>query len=438
MAAPLLALEKLAKILFDNTCRKTHVQEVNQFKNNHYFVELNIAIEIIYIKMPTCYRRSEGIDLDEFKKIDCKKPPENCAEMMRRIIECGSFAKALNVLMNSFLATPSEKSVIIVGDPASGRRTLVRLAQAKMNLITIYISPYAFTTDFSAIEFILEKIGLKLGDTLSDMMNAIERREHICLTEKVVVVLEHFEQFCTSKQSLLYNLTQMMQFGLNICLIGITSSRDCTANLEKRVRSRLSASFYTLEFPYSNIDEYIEFASLLVGGYEFSEELENEFRNIYITESRSIAQLKKHLFNICKWDKGKLNVIEPSERQAKLSNNRLLENRFTWLTLPQIEILIMITKYCKANNSPRFQLGQLKEWLKNHDIEFHTNNPDTIINVARLVSAGLIVHRKAQEVSIDEFSKLSSIVTQDQLKAVLEDKPEMKNIHINSTWMRLR
>lgn len=386
--------------------------------------------------MPKTYLRRRGIEVDEFVEIKGNKCPENDGEINDRVIEYGSFKEALDYLMNYVINSPSENSIIISGNAGSGKRTLIRLVQYKTKLITVYLDPTIFQTDVSAINHVLHKIGLKSRDSLSDTMNEIERKQ-LYVREKIVVVLVDFDQFCRSKQSLLYNLTQMIQFGLNLCLIGLTMSRDCIENLEKRVRSRLNASFYELNYPYRSLEEYVEFASSLLGGFKFSEEIERELRARYVMKSRSIPSLRWHLLNICRWNRKRLSVLEAAERSG-CEWGTLLEAVFSWLTVSQLEVLMAITRYCKRHNSHHFVLGPLRRWVSSHTKLLDTRSADWIYNVAKLRNLGLISARQRNRLSIDDFSQFYCNVTLEQFKDVWDKHDELRRLDVNDLWLRLR
>lgn len=203
-----------------------------------------------------------------FIQINSASPPENDNELFNRILIHKSFGKGLAKLEDMFTSEKST-SVIITGYPASGKTTMVRLAEFNTQSNVIYINSVSFSNDTSALHHILDQTGINRSsnmkkETISETMDAIIRNRKQFKT-KFVVVLCDFDQFCRKSQLLLYNLTEMIQYGINMSLVGITSSRDCMENLEKRVRSRISASFIILDMPYRNTDEYIEFASNLLG-----------------------------------------------------------------------------------------------------------------------------------------------------------------------------
>lgn len=386
------------------------------------------------------YSRKIGSDIDEFKEVNIKQKPKDELELQSRVIEYGSFASGLKYLMDSVLSSSGEKSVIITGNPGSGRRTLIRLAQSKKNLITVHLSPYAFSTDFSAIDFILNKLGLKMGDTLSDIMNAMEKGRFV--SEKVMVVLLFFEEFCRSKQSLLYNLTQMIQFGFNMCLIGVSSSRDCTQHLEKRVRSRLSASFYELKPPYNDFEEYLKFASLLLGGYKFPDLIEEELKCVYNQGCRSVSNLKRVLMrfsgDLLKWNKVKINGSMKGSECLYSEKSQLLNRKFRRLTPGQVDKLMMAARYCKSHNCCNFQLGALARWVTNYGITFKIETDECITDIARLVRSGLMLAKKKKENAITEFSEFSLMVHLDDIKYVVDTSKELQNIRSNALWLRLR
>lgn len=286
-----------------------------------------------------------------FKEINVKQKVLTTQQIEDRIIIIGSLKRALDHISNEIFLTQGPRSVIITSERGVGKTTLIRLAAQLTQVNTIFIDSCLFCNDLTTIQNILKEGGFKdslLKETLADTMRALEHDKHKRSKDRLVIVLENFENFCRQNQSLLYNLTQMMQFNLNIGLIGLTSNYDCTENIEKRVRSRLSAAFYHLDMPYSNEDDYIEFTNHLVGYKKLSEGFVNTLKNLYISGDASLTQLKLTLQREFKIDGYKKIIGE-----RKSSNNPLRARYYSTPNnadllrcLPNLRILVVIFKYC--------------------------------------------------------------------------------------------
>lgn len=317
-----------------------------------------------------CYLATRN-SLEPFEKTKESSQPTSHSEIANRILLFDSFKKGLDMLVPMF-TSELPNSVIITGYSAGGKTTMVKLAEYRAGIKTIYLNSDMFTTDVAALHFLLNELKINKNEkskmqkeTLSDTMDAIKKSTKQ-FKERFVVVLCDFEGFCRKSQSLLYNLTELLQAGINMTLVAITSSRDCTENWEKRVSSRMSSSTFSLDTPYNTDVEYIQFAQKLLGNVKLNKDLRNILRAEFNTSDRSLPALKRFLISICSFNEEKLQLntkLEATSYRPRETNVGLFEDQINWL--PDLYVLVRIVAYCKRNcdnltNS--FKLSDVINW----------------------------------------------------------------------------
>lgn len=293
--------------------------------------------------------------LKPFYKNKQNAVPKSYEEIANRILLYESFKNGLTSLETMF-NSELPNSVIITGYTVSGKLTMVKMAEFNTGTKTVYLNSDMFTTDVAALHHLLNELKMNRRDTtrmqketLSDTINAIKKSQKV-FPVRFAVVLCDFDGFCRKSQKLLYNLTELLQAGINMTLVAITSSRDCTENWEKRVSSRMSASTFSLDVPYKTGDEYISFAKQLLGNIKITEDIEKILLKEFNTNDRSLPSLKRILISMCTFDDQKLHlntsmngdIYKPRER-----NVGLIEHQIKWL--PDLYVLTRIVAYCKRN-----------------------------------------------------------------------------------------
>lgn len=371
------------------------------------------------------------------------QPPSGPTEIADKIVYYGAFLEAyqyLTGLINSEIST----SIIIRGNAGSGKKSLLEAVSSESilkarsplknknlldtsitcepgdKLIIIYLNPSYYTDDFMAIERIAATLKLKPKHKISELIYDIEEQIQK-IDKKILIVLLEFEEFCRKRQCLLYSLTHLIQHTDNAVLVGVTLSLDPTENLEKRVRSRLNAHSYELSPPYRNKEEYVEFASALLGNYKIVGNLKAQLENMHTFGLKSIRELKRYLISMCSWDsKGDLTVNQPTSVRLNMLNDiSSFVDMFTWLTTPQQEILLIAASYCKSKDEKNFTLKDLELYAKRHNYSFDFNSPLSIRNVARLAYLDLIRLFKPNE-PISELALIALQFKPIQLKKVVE------------------
>lgn len=364
--------------------------------------------------------------------------PKCSDDIANNIVHYGAFKDGLDFLTNIFNSHAST-SIILRGNLGSGKMTLVEEAERLCGVLCIYLNPNHFHDDFSAMKYIAQALKLRLRPSLQDMMEDIEER---CGTtdKKIVIVLSDFEEFCRQKQSLLYCLTNLTQHGDNISLLGITRNLDCTECLEKRVRSRLNTLFHELSTPYRSKAEYVEFASLLLGGAHLPDKLVEQLEFMYLTGNRSIRPLKRYLLSICTWDEeGVFCVNAPCSEQATNPQNDFsnMADRFSWLTRSQRELLKLAVCYCNSHSTAEFSLHELRNYACRINYHrFQTNTQECLKNTLLLCRVMFLKTRKLHQ-EISQSTVFVICVAPKQLRALCEQNQEHSNIKTDPLWKRL-
>lgn len=371
---------------------------------------------------------------------ECKyKPPACAAEISDRlIIEYGGFGNGYEYL-NGLFNSEFNGSVILRGQSCVGKKSLVHLVTKRNSLMCIVLDPIQLPDDLASARHIAKSLKLQPKTSVLDMMKDIEETLDRS-KNKVVIVLNNLEVFCRQKQCLLYNLTNLVQHGRNICLVGITISLTCLDNLEKRVRSRLSSMSYNLAAPYSNVDEYIEFASILMGGMKFERRFKEQLAFMYNNSLRSIVVLKKYLIQMCQWNDKKQPIMRKIPVDQPLTNPRdqSFSIRFRKLTRYQQDLALLICFCCTEADSPCFYLKQVDDFVKRHNLKnFQVIEPDALKDVSAMIEDCLFIPTdKNYRPPVNELTKLCLGFTPFELKA-LSSYEEFKSIKTNSVFRRL-
>lgn len=351
--------------------------------------------------------------------------------IVNKILHYGAFKEALDYL-TPLLEVKNSASIIIGGGMGVGKTSLVEEAIKKCDVISIWLNPYHFVDDFTALKHVATELNLNARLSLKEILEDLEER---CLgtDKKIVIVLPNFEDFCRKRQSLLYCLTHLTQHGDNISLVGLTYSLDCTEHMEKRVRSRINASFYYLKPPYKDVNEYMEFASLLLEGHKFDDDLQERLKSMYHM-NQSIRPLKRLLISMFSREKGKVFVDKPAE-EVNQDPMSLFEKRFTWLVKPQLDILLMAAYYCYRGDTTDFTLLKLDEFASRYNYtQFDSISGVAIRHAAFLVQCNFLKSHKM----IDRQSVLTINFSPAELKAVMERNPVLHNLKTDSFWQKMK
>lgn len=366
------------------------------------------------------------------------KVPKSKKDIAKSVILYGEFYKGFDYMRETFKSETSS-SIIIRGNIGCGKNTLIQQAlQYSKVAKSIYLNPDIYTDDISALKRVAEELGLNLKPSVQELLENIEEASRK-FENKIVIVLQNFEKFCRQKQSLLYSLTHLTQHGHNITLIGLTIHLDCTDNLEKRVRSRLNALVYELHPPYTNKKEYIEFASLLLGGYDLSSEpaIKQALERIY-NGNKAIIALKSYLLSICSWSEdGELTLTANGVSSFDpRCDPKPLENRFGWLTLPEQKLLKIAVSYCNANDICEFSLKDLEKFEPlegSHD--FENKNQQILRSTRTLVLSNFFIPLKHNQM-ISQETEFVLGISPIELKAVIKRNPEFQRL--NNQWKKWR
>lgn len=233
--------------------------------------------------------------MEPYQEVDLKATPKSILDIEDKILIYESHEKALHYLDSIFNDTNS-RSLIIVGQMKSGKKTLLRLAEMRNQVKTIFINSRLYQDDQSCLNYILARVGIKMEkESFSETLEKLKANK-TRINKRFVVVLTDIDRFFREKQKLLYNLFDMIKSDVNMALIGLTTSYDVTEKMEKRVRSRINADFYEIEDPYTSADGYIEFAQFLMGHVKLCSDVERDLRRNYQIGLTRMGDIKKYFF----------------------------------------------------------------------------------------------------------------------------------------------
>lgn len=373
------------------------------------------------------------------------------SEIMDKVLHFGAFEEALKIMVD-LMKSEYPCSVIVRGQVGSGRKTLIGEASNIAKVQCIDIDPLQFNEDFGALRRIVDEIGLKTrGSSVSELTQEI--RDKADKENKLVIVLHHFEDFCRKRQSLLYNLMNLLQTninehdkGPNITLIGLTTYLDWTDNIEKRVRSRLNAKLIDLSYPYRNLKEYIQFTSMLLGDHKLNEQFKEQLSYMYHFGSQSVTYLKHYLNTISHYDKKRRRLVvnfDPDRYRTDYQRNFniLLKRRLLDLTSPQLELIKLIVCYYynredELDSSISLKLVCEYAQLKNMQT-FSEKNEMMYRDADYLLQLGFLDMEKLGQ-SIGFETKFRPTITGKQFKAVLQMDPALSNLRTDLMWKKLK
>lgn len=400
-----------------------------------------------------------------------KMIPKNEEDILNNVIFYGGFLDTYTNLMR-FVESGESSTAILRGGPGVGKKTLLDVVEKnykfpyintdnenncqtprkslkgnkgdkiviplnkRKELKFIYLHPTLFSDDYTTLKYIATELELTIRPSIQDLMEDIEARKGVKHKGKIVIILLEFEQFCNSRQSLLYSLTHLTQHGTNFNLLGVTMSLDSTGRLEKRVRSRLNALFYDLTLPYNSKKQYLEFASKLLGDYNITGNLEKKLEEMYIYGTRAINHLKWFLVSICEWNKKKgLIVRQPeidSRKSLSLGSIFYLEDKFYNLVSSQIQLLTLAACYCSDRRMPDFTLMQLGDYCSKNDIKhFDAFCPQVLKNAIILERSKLFKSTDTKlNHTIGRNTKFTLEVAPCEIAAVLQRNPRTTNVQL--------
>lgn len=364
-----------------------------------------------------------------------------------KIVHYGAFKEALDKIVD-IMRSEYAGSVIIRGNPGSGKKTLISEARNITGVKCVLLSSAFYNEDYTAMKSIVTDLGFKTrGTRIADLMDDIKTSAKG--KEKLVIVLVDFEEFCRKRQSLLYNLMNLIHTnpneldkGLNLTLIGLTATLDWAENIEKRVRSRLNAKCIDLTFPYQSSDEFVEFASELMGGIKIDEDLSEHLKYIYNFSNRSIRTLKKYLYNITyTGKKGKLKISfdpESWSEDYQFVDVIFFRERLRYLTRPQLTILLLAVSYCDLHDTIYFTLLDVHRLAQDRNYKFFDlTAPNVMKDTSLLMKLKLLKPAKADQV-VNEEAVFYPASTPKQLKATIEGDHTLQFSGTDVLWRKLR
>lgn len=372
-----------------------------------------------------------------------------------KVIHYGAFKENLDIIVDIMLSE-SPGSVVIRGNSGTGKLTLVQEAVKKTNVKCVVMSPEYCIDDYAAMKAIASQLGFSArGAHIADLMKEI--KENARASEKLVIVLLNFEDFCKQRQSLLYNLMNLIHTdntqanngpkdtlkGPNLTLIGLTTSLDWAENIEKRVRSRLNAKCINITLPYRNVKELKEFVSELLGGYKIDEDLAEHLEYIFnLLENPSIRHLKRFLSDMVTLDKRGKVVLEFDPGAWKdnyqMNRNVLLRERLRYLTRSQLDLMKLAIYHCYIHGTARFTLGELGETANRKN--YRTYQPGsslTLCDADYLLKLKLIKPAKHdQPISVD--CVFNPAVSTTQFRAIMSGTPELQSTQTDIFWKYIK
>lgn len=351
--------------------------------------------------------------------------------IMDKVLSYGAFKVVLDQVVE-IIESDYSSSFIIRGNAGSGKKTIIAEARKRTNATFIILSSYFYNDDYTVLKEISHCLGFEgRGSHIDTLMQMVTERS--LGSQKLVLVLLDFEEFCRKNQTLLYNLLDLIHRNpadLNLTLIGLTSSLDWGGYVEKRVRSRLNAKCINLSFPYGDLEQFVEFTSELLDGEKIDEDLRQQLTQIYYFSNRSIRTLKKFLYNICYVDaEGKLKInFNPADFKHcyQLSHNNLLKERLRYLTKNQLDLMKIVVLRCSQFETTSVTVDQLDLALTT---QFYQD-------LALLMKLKLLKSKNDQ--SINGCTILSPATTARQFNYIIANDITLQNTTTDYMWKQLK
>jgi Cdc6-like AAA superfamily ATPase len=368
--------------------------------------------------------------------------------ILDKVVHYGAFKETLDKIVD-IMRSEYAGSVVIRGNSGSGKLTLINEAAKLAKIKSVLVSSHWFLDDYATMKAIARQLGFSArGAHIADLMREI--KESARGNEKLVIILADFEDFCRQRQSMLYNLMNLIHIdpnqldkGPNLTLIGLTVSLDWAENIEKRVRSRLNAKCIEYSFPYRNSDEFVEFASQILNGHEIDDDLREHLEYIFkCVQNPSPRLLKKYLRNIIDLDKrGKIVLNFNPENWAEdyqISPNNLLRERLRRLTRPQLDLVKLAIYHCHLYGNVGFTLRELEESARRKNFKsFNSTSEQTLTDAGFLLKLKLFKPSKHDQ-PISQDCRFIPGVTSLQFKAVISGAMDLQSTQTDVFWKTLR
>ncbi|XP_054159685.1 origin recognition complex subunit 4-like [Oppia nitens] len=321
--------------------------------------------------------------------------------------------KYLTKIVNNTITTGESNSVLICGDPGSGKTKLVEtyLQSIKFNDISIIrLNGFINSNDLSTIRLIGRHFGIN-ANTISDIMSSLKE---ICKENplfRAFIILDRFDIFCRRNQTLLYNLFDLLQNSQSICVIGMTTRLDSIDLLEKRVKSRLNQRIIHLVTPFVNFDDYMKYALKELKGQEMNNSLRESLK-IQYSLNYSIRELKRVIFEGLVTHK---IGVETSDRDAKLFI-------LSQMSIYEVSVLLIANKYTKNQNTTQFHCSAIMDALRHlPQIKINKNLLFKIFH--KLEESDLITRHstiKSSDLLLSEWTKFSLNIDDSHLNQILK------------------
>lgn len=363
-------------------------------------------------------------------------------ELDRQVIHYGRFEEAYKTVV-SFMNSDYPPFMLLHGAPKVGKSLLVKEVMKafpeKDGYKFIEIHPSFFNDDFAALRYIASELDIATtaNTPISSVFQHIDNdisKNYTC----IVIVIDMMQQFCRGTQALLYTLTESTHNSKNIKLLGMTRDMDTISYLEKRVRSRLSASTHLLQYPYKCSEEYIEFASLICGGIELEDEVKEALQFVWNTEMRDVNTLKRWIFarlNLGQDNKVTVKHVEDLSLHIDLSKHSLA------LSKRQLKLLSFIIYYTNCSyDRLSFTLKQLREYsiFSGNRTMIQQDDKIAIPDMLTLVELGFIEPAQSNISIVTQSSVFATLLSAMDFKSMVEHYGEHLPSDIQKLCQRIK
>ena len=164
-------------------------------------------------------------------------------------------------LLDRSLSSKANNAALLIGSSGSGKSALTRSVLVQLqrqysplgrSFLAVQLDGRLHSDDTVAMREVVRQLTVDLElekpSPTADFHTLLQYLRDMLgssfSSTPVFFVLEHFELFAAgkAKQTLLYNLCNLLQEDYHTAIVGLTQRVDCFELLEKRIKSRLSAT----------------------------------------------------------------------------------------------------------------------------------------------------------------------------------------------------
>ena len=337
----------------------------------------------------------------------------------------------LKEILNGMIKKGESKCVLITGGRGYGKTALLQKCLSKINLTDktyiINLNGFVHGNDNNTIKYIANQLNIE-AKNIHEIVNEIVE---ICnqLKRSIIIVMDEFDVFCHRHQLLVYNIFDAYQKCKSICIIGLSIRSDAFELLEKRVKSRISMHNIIVSSPFVNVNQYIDFASNFLIGFDLTDQLKETLKMQY-SENKSIRSLKKTLLEY-------LVSLKTSYETNHNQSHKLL--MLPSLSTYELCVLILAVRYTEARNTGTFNCANLMESIHRISSLAKSITKSILFKIIQnLIDYDFILKiNSARKINtiMTEWTLLKPNIEESMIKNILDKNEHLMSIDVKQVFM---